>query len=651
MRCISNVADLKPLMQLYLKLEESVCIVSVQSNKLSRHRLALHQDSPKVLDMKHLGLLIATICLLPLATFSMSIETQSQEERILASDAIGTAELVMQRSMRIDGKLMTRFTFRTLDTLRGTIPSYFDAYAPGGLEGDTFLADSRLPDLIDGNSYLLFLIVQNDQIRFLNGPSGALTPSAVDLEQLEAAIGQLPEGTDLSAHAREPISVSAVALNESGLLDTNGFRRFTLADQNRPIPVYADVSTRPSGITEAEAIIALQNALGAWEAETSIRFEYIGTEIFPQSVRDYTSADGLVIRVQFHDNFNDITNGSSTLGIGGASYGTNLGDGGTIDGNAYNPVRFGYVVLEDSKATLEDPVSLEEVLTHEIGHVIGLAHSSETPGESDSTLNESIMYYTAHADGRGAALTTYDIDTALQSYPFNTPPFGYDRYLIATTIPGTWTLTNPEVNQVTISGYDLQGDSLTFIVDSSTTFHGNFSTTDFEVTFTLDGYYTEGDVADPLTGYRDRLVGRLSDGTNLSPFIDVRVVGFRQDTEPNGSPDGIPDSWMTTYYGSATGSTDSADTDGDGFTTLEEYLLGTAPTDNASAFGIIAYTGDSLEWTSQQFGTYTLESSLDLTTWNPARHYNQLDTATSISITDLPEPESGNQIFYRIQRQ
>jgi hypothetical protein len=440
-------------------------------------------------------------------------------------------------------------------------------------------------------------------------------------------------------------------VTSSGLLDTDGVRRFTLQDQGVPIPVYADVSTRPSGISEQQALDALQNALDAWEAVTSLRFSIAGTQVFPQPADGYDKEDGLVIRVQMHDNFNQIPDGSNTLGRGGAGFDINPGDGATVAGNAFNPITYGYVTMNHPKAALSDPVTFEEVLAHEIGHVIGMAHSSETFPEPDTTKAEALMYYLAHTDGRGASLNSYDISTILQAYPLDTPPYAFDRVLYAVHSPYL-PLSNPEVNKVTLEGADLQGQALSIQPESGTSNNGTFALDGNVLSFTPIGWFGNDDFvqADPAVDAWDRYKVRFSDGTHLSPYIEVRVVGLLNDTYPTGPADGVPDSWMTTYYGSKSGSTADADTDGDGLDSKTEFLLGTDPTDGDSRLKITSHASGTLEWTSQRFDVYRILSSTDLSAWSTERLVTEEAGAATLSASGLPQASPGGDLFLRVER-
>jgi hypothetical protein len=596
----------------------------------------------------YLAIALATGCL-PLSLHGLTVLPQNHSQQARAADATATAELVLSQGRWIDARIQTRFVFRTVEVLRGTIPSYFEVYAAGGSYNGKVNANSRLPQLRVGAQYLLQLQVVAGRLQFFDSAAGVHPLDAVDLDTVRASCAGLSAGADLSSFATQPLSLQ-FAVTDSGLLDSNGFRRYTAPDRNQPIPVYADLSTRPAGISEAAAITALQNALASWQASSSLLFEWVGTEVFTQSAEDYANDEGSVIRVQFHDNFNRISDSGSTLGFGGASYWIDPGNGGSLDGTPFNPMGNGYVVLNHPQAFLETPSQLEQVLTHEIGHVIGLAHSSEDPSEADSGLAEAMMYYQAHRDDRGATLNDYDILTVRKAYPLNTPPSGYDRILYAVTHPSGTSLSHPQVNQVTLRGFDRQGDPLNLQVDLSTTNNGTFSLDATTLSYAAAGYYSTASVADLAGGgYYDRLQARFSDGTHLSPTFTVRIVGFRPDAWPYNAPDGIPDAWMGSYFGSANGSTASADPDGDGYDNLSEYLLGTDPSDAGSAFKLTQLGAQTLEWTAQPYALYELETSTDLQVWQSAQLLSHGSTATMQSTT-VPLAEGQPARFYRVRR-
>src|SRR5690606_28200262 len=141
------------------------------------------------------------------------------------------------------------------------------------------------------------------------------------------------------------------------------------------------------------------------------------------------------------------------------------GAGGRVSGQEFHRVTRGYVTLNHESAVMRNLSTFTEVLCHELGHVFGLQHSSETANESDSTLRQAIMYYLAHADGRGATLGTYDAPVIQQAHAQNnTPPWAYPRVMTVITAPSSYII--PEyANKITLVGADLQTPSASLTVE------------------------------------------------------------------------------------------------------------------------------------------------------------------------------------------
>ena len=595
------------------------------------------------------------VCLLLLGTIvsAESLQRRSPVEQALSADAVGTAQLLFKRGIELDGIVHTKFLFKTAKSLRGKLPVHFEVFSPGGILGHRALRDSRMPDLELGRDYLLYLKQRKGKLWFYNGSGGARPVEAVPPIFL-AKIKSLEGGRDLSRYLVEP-RITMASTSDSGLIETSGVpMRYTEPDQGVRIPVYADVSTLPNGISEDDAISALENSIKVWEDNSSYQFKYMGTEVFTQSAESYAHTGSGIIRVQFHDNWNIVADGSDTLAIGGSAFlaYTTAGYGGTVSNVPFHPATHGYVIVNHPKTHLNTPSTLEEVICHELGHVLGLAHSSEDPDETDAEKLGSVMYYLNKGDGSGATLNSHDVTTIQKAYPLNPPPYSFERSITAVTVPSsTGNLVNFSVNQAYVGGHDLDGDSLTVQILSNAASNGTFTLSGTTLTYTPAGYFSDTLVSDPATQSYDAFYYRIFDGVHYSPIFKVGVIGFLSDSKPDNAQDGLPDSWMTTHFGSIEGSTDSSDPDGDGQSNLCEFLQGTDPNDEDSSFRILNFDGTTLEWTSQQFGLYILESSTDFETWTTYRIYGQsTGTASSMSIDSPPGPTVGNVLVYRLTR-
>jgi hypothetical protein len=115
------------------------------------------------------------------------------------------------------------------------------------------------------------------------------------------------------------------------------------------------------------------------------------------------------------------------------------------DGVYYQPIKKADIVTNDGAGCFfagRDPRSGEEVLAHEVGHTLGLAHTCDdgaTPScRSDPLLNDALMRPTAHADGRGARLGQDDRDGLAQLYPGAEDSGGCGTVVRARGGPGDW---------------------------------------------------------------------------------------------------------------------------------------------------------------------------------------------------------------------
>lgn len=613
------------------------------------------------------GLAICALMARTFPAFASSIIPLSTADHVAASAAVFRGVVAGADCFRDgkDGQIYTRTSLRVLEPLKGTFPSIVVVVHRGGALGEERDFAGNSPALLPDEEYVVHVIRRADGM--LTGTQGS--SSAVKLKRTagllpadqEAWLQELRTLTNNGQLAGDDVTDQAggvIASLVTGLfVDGAGISsRFLQADRGEAIPVLIDADSLPAGISLTQATNAVVQALNAWVAVTKLKFTIEGVQSFMAGADTITTGDEK-LRIQLHDNYNRI-NSVGTLGIGGrgslsspvGSTGWNLG--GRVGTNEFYKTTRGYVVLEHTAATMQNLTSFTEVLCHEIGHSLSMAHSSENAGETDNTLRQAIMYFRVHADGRGAALGAYDPPVIQQAYPSNnTPPYTYGRVLDITTASPQPNVNG--INSVELRGYDLENSPLSLITTNPTSANGSFTTAATTILYDAAGAFSDSTRLDPAgSSAYDRIYARYTDGTNASPYVSVRVISFNYDDYPAGASDGIPDTWMGTFWGSANPAAGpnrgaQQDWDDDGMTNLDEYRAGMDPTLSASGQRITLLDDAKLQFQAKAYELYELHSSTNLVDW--VRELNPISPTNSTG-TFTPIPKNAPHRYFRVQK-